>query len=273
MNSPNYALGGTSDAMRRLEIQDAQFADESESLLDALAIRPRDRVVELGTGAGAMGRRVMRRLQSGGVLVGVDFTQSLLDLAQHNLAGISEARFEPVLADVRQLGPWLENADVVLGRTILHHIPLVETFLGSLRDVVQPGTRIGFIEPEFRALLGRLSALEAAGRNEVAPLRTWAEGLVRYYQASGLSACIGASLALTLESTGYKNVRCRFSECPVDNTVIENMMLFYDEVHEKYESMQIMTRDEIERNKQDLESLTAIDLPATWGNYWVTCTA
>ncbi|MCH7750424.1 MAG: methyltransferase domain-containing protein, partial [Acidobacteria bacterium] len=270
-NSANYALGSTTDAMRRLEIQDAQFAQVSEEMLDALALRSDDRVVELGIGAGALGRRIMRRLGPGGVLVGADYTQTFLDQATNNVSGISEAKFEPVLADIRQLGPWLEGADVVVGRTILHHIPLVETFLGTLHGIVRPGTRIGFIEPEFRALLGRLSALEAAGRSDVTPLGIWARGIARYYQACGLSPSIGAGLALTLESAGYRQVCCRFSECPTDRTVIENMLLFYDEVREKYELLDIMTGSEIDRNKQELASLSLVDLPAVWGNYCVTC--
>lgn len=142
-----------------------------------------DRVVELGIGGGALGRRILRRLGRGGVLVGVDYTQSLLDQARQNLTGTSQVQFEPVLADIRQLGPWLEGADVVAGRSILHHIPLVETFLGPLRSIV------------------------------------------RYYQASGLSSSIGAALALTLESARYRRVRCCFSECPVDCTVIAESQL------------------------------------------------
>ena len=44
----SYVLGQTEAAARRLEVQDAHFAEASERQLDELALRPGDRVVELG---------------------------------------------------------------------------------------------------------------------------------------------------------------------------------------------------------------------------------
>src|SRR5690242_12529919 len=111
-----YVLGQSADAARRLEIQDAHFGEVSERLLDELALRPGDRVVELGCGPGGFSRRVLRRLGEGGILVGVDCSAGLLAQARALLAGQGPARFEPVLADVAALGPWLDGADVVVGR-------------------------------------------------------------------------------------------------------------------------------------------------------------
>ena len=50
------------------------------------------------------------------------------------------------------------------GRAILHHVPMAEVFVGRLRTSLQPGTRIGFIEPDFRSPLARVAYLEATGR-------------------------------------------------------------------------------------------------------------
>src|SRR5205807_5719393 len=95
-----YILGQSARAARRLEIQDAHFAEVSERLLDDLALRPNDRVVEFGCGPGGFSRRILRRLGTGGVLVGVDCTEGLLLQAQTALANLGPARFEPVLADI-----------------------------------------------------------------------------------------------------------------------------------------------------------------------------
>src|SRR5213080_1468190 len=99
-----YVLGQSERAARRLEIQDAHFAEASERLLDELALRPHDRVVELGCGPGGLSRRILRRLGSGGVLVGVDGSAGLLEQARAGQSGAGPARFEPVLADVSALG-------------------------------------------------------------------------------------------------------------------------------------------------------------------------
>src|SRR5579864_2252628 len=120
--SQGYVLGQSARAARRLEIQDAHFAEVSERLLDELALRPTDRVVELGCGPGGFSRRVLRRLGPGGTLVGVDTSVGLLAQARAALAGAGPAKFEPVPGDIAQLGPWLDGADVVVARTVLHHV-------------------------------------------------------------------------------------------------------------------------------------------------------
>src|SRR5437660_2144660 len=171
--SEKYILGQSARAARRLEIQDAHFGDASERLLDDLALRPNDRVVEFGCGPGGLSRRIVRRLGAGGVLVGVDNSANLLTQARNALAGAGAARFETVRADIAELGPWLDGTDVVVGRAVLHHVPMAEFMLGRLRARLRPGTRVGFIEPDFRAPLGRLTYLESTGRPELAPLRVW----------------------------------------------------------------------------------------------------
>src|SRR5260370_3654645 len=103
-----YVLGESERAARRLQIQDAHFGDTSEQLLDDLALRPGDQVVELGCGPGGFSRRILRRLGANGVLVGVDCTEGLFAQAS---SGMADQRFQPVLADVSQLGPWLKGAD------------------------------------------------------------------------------------------------------------------------------------------------------------------
>src|SRR5437763_7357572 len=92
-DAQGYVLGQSERAARRLLIQDAHFADASERLLDELALRPGDRVVELGCGPGGLSKRILRRLGVGGVLVGVDSSEGLLTQAQAYLAGDGPARF------------------------------------------------------------------------------------------------------------------------------------------------------------------------------------
>src|ERR1035438_1647409 len=113
-DAQSYVLGQSVGAARRLEIQDAHFAEVSELLLDELALRPGDRVVELGCGAGSFSRRVLRRLGEGDALVAVDSSEGLLAQARAATAGVGAARFEAVRADIAELGPWLDGADAVV---------------------------------------------------------------------------------------------------------------------------------------------------------------
>ncbi len=268
-----YVLGQSERAARRLEIQDAHFGEISERLLDDLRLRPDDRVVELGCGPGGFSRRVLRRLGAGGVLVGVDSSEGLLSQARAALAGAGPARFETVRADLAGLGGWLDGADVVVGRTVLHHVPMVEFVLGRLRAAVRPGTRVGFIEPDFRTPLARLAHLEAAGRTELAPLRVWAVAINQLYQASRLSPAVGATLARALELAGYRGVRGEWVEGSSDALMIENMLMFYDEVRDRLPALGILSADEIAQQQRLLRGLDAASLPAVWGAYRVACEA
>jgi protein-tyrosine-phosphatase/ubiquinone/menaquinone biosynthesis C-methylase UbiE len=268
-----YVLGQSTSAARRLEIQDAHFAEPSERLLDDLALRPDDRVVELGCGAGSFSRRILRRLGAGGVLVGVDRTEGLLAQARTSLSGVGPARFEPVLADVAGLGPWLDGAAAVVGRTMLHHIPMVEFMLGRLRAAVRPGTRFGFLEPDFRTPLARLAYLEATGRQDLAPLHVWAVAINQLYLGNRLSPAVGATLARALETAGCRRVRAAWMECPSDETTTENMLMFYDEVRDRLEAAGILTAVEIQEQQRLLRALPSGSLPPVWGIHWVACEA
>jgi ubiquinone/menaquinone biosynthesis C-methylase UbiE len=268
--TPGYVLGQSATAARRLEIQDAHFAEASERLLDDLALQPRERVVELGCGPGGFSRRILRRLGTGGVLVGADASEKLLAQAQQALNGVAPARFEAVLADVAQLGAWLDGADVVVGRAVLHHIPMVELVLGRLRAVLRPGTRIGFLEPDFRAPLARLAYLEATGRTELAPLAVWARAINELYLASRLSPDVGASLARTLETAGYRRVRASWSECRSDQLMIENILMFYDEVRDRLHALGILSAAEVVEQQRLLRGLSPERLPAAWAVHGVT---
>jgi ubiquinone/menaquinone biosynthesis C-methylase UbiE len=269
--SSGYVLGQSEIAARRLDIQDAHFGEVSERLLDELALRPHDRVVEFGCGAGSFSRRILRRLGEGGVLVGVDCTQGLLTQARDALADIGPARFEPTLADIAKLGSWLDGADVVVARTMLHHIPMVEFVLGRLRAALKPGTRVGFLEPDFRTPLARLAYLEATGRPELAPLRVWAFAINNLYLASRLSPDVGATLAHTLEIAGYRNVRADWTESRSSELIVENMLMFYDEVRDRLQALDILTADQIDEQQRLLRTLSADKLPAAWGIFRVAC--
>jgi ubiquinone/menaquinone biosynthesis C-methylase UbiE len=272
-SAQDYVLGQSTGAARRLAIQDAHSAEISERLLDELALRPHDRVVELGCGAGSFSRRVLRRLGEGGVLVGVDRTQGLLDQARAAVAGTGLARFEPVLAEIAPLGPWLDGADVVVARTVLHHLPMVEFVLGRLRAALRPGTRVGFLEPDFRSPLARVAYLEATGRRELAPLGVWATAINHLYEANRLSPDVGASLARTLDRAGYRRVRADWAPCHSDGMMIENILMFYDEVHDRLGALGILTAAQIEEQQRLLRALPVEDLPPAWGLHLVAAEA
>ncbi len=260
-----YILGESADAARRLELQDRHFAEPSERLLDALELRPTDRVVELGCGPGGLTRRLVSRLGPGGVVVAVDASPGLQALAARLLAGSGPGRVEFVTADVSKPGPWLDGADVVVGRAVLHHIPMAEFLIGRLRAILRPGTRLGFLEPDFRSPLGRLAYLQATGHPELAPLGVFARVINELYLARRISPCVGATLAQTMETAGFQRVKTAWHEFPSAESVIENMVMIYDEVRDAIESYGIMTATEATEQQRLLKGMMPGPHPAVWG--------
>jgi ubiquinone/menaquinone biosynthesis C-methylase UbiE len=269
-NTTDYVLGQSERAARRLYIQDQHLAGPSEALLDELALRPTDRVVELGCGPGGFTKRVLRRLGAGGVVVGVDSGAGLLEQAKTYLADAGTARFEPVLADVSKPGAWLDGADAVVGRAVLHHVPMAELLVGRLRAALRPGTRFGFIEPDFRSPLAHIAYLEAKGRPELAPLAVWARAINELYLARRISPDVGATLGRTMETAGFQRVKSVFVECPTDELVIENITMFYDEVRETLGKLGILTSADIDAQLRLLAALPRSGLPPVWGVYRVS---
>lgn len=266
----DYILGQSAEAARRLAIQDLHLAAPSEQLLDWLQLQPTDRVVELGCGPGAFTKRIFNRLGSQGRVTSVDSAPGLLEQAKAALSAFPN--FHPVAADVPGLGEWLDGADVVTGRAVLHHLPMAEIVVGRLRARLKPGTRIGFVEPDFRAMLTRVAYLEATGRTELAAIREWARVINELYLIRKISPCVGATLATAVKTAGYSNVRTSFHEFPCDQLVIDNMLLFYDEIGETLERLGVITRDQIEVQKPLLRQVP-MGSPAVWGVHVVTAIA
>lgn len=266
----NYVLGQSERAARRLELQDAHFAAPSEAILDALRLLPGDRVVELGCGPGGFTRRVLPRLGPDGAVVAVDASADLLEQARRAVAGVGRGRVEFVRADVSEPGAWLDGATVVVGRAVLHHVPMAEYLLGRLRVVLRAGTRVGFLEPDFRRPLVRLARAESAGRPELAPLLVFAKMINDLYAAWRISPAVGASLAPALEEAGYAEVRHTWHPFATDESVIENMRMIYDEVRDTLGSLGIMGAAEVAEQQRLLGALTVGDLPPTWGLHQVT---
>src|SRR5207302_8039105 len=166
------------------------------------------------------------------------------------LAGVGPARFEPVQADVSKPGSWLDGADVLVGRAVLHHVPMAEYLLGRLRAALRPGTRVGFLEPDFRRPLARLAYAEATGQPEVAPLLVFSKAINDLYAAWRISPAVGASLAPTLEEAGYRTVWHAWHPFATDESVLENMAMIYDEVRDTFASLGIISSAEIDEQQR-----------------------
>jgi hypothetical protein len=97
----------------------------------------------------------------------------------------------------------------------------------------------------------------------------WARAIIQLYQASRNSSAVGATLGAAMTAAGYRNVRSAYHECPSDSLMVENKVMFYDEVRQPLDANGILTAGEVDRQRQLLQALSTERLPAAWGVFRV----
>lgn len=109
-------------------------------LVEAARLGPGVRVLEIGCGTGLFTERLAA---SGASITAVDVSPDLLERAR--------ARTLPNVRCV--LGDFLEVAfeepfDAVVGSSVLHHLPVAAS-LDRIRELLRPGGRVAFAEPNY----------------------------------------------------------------------------------------------------------------------------
>jgi SAM-dependent methyltransferase len=99
------------------------------------------RVLEYGCGTGSNAFALAAR---GAKVIGVDISNTAIELARHQAAASDNLRFQ--LGDAEALDFPPETFDLVCGTSILHHLD-IERALTELKRVLKPGGRAIFYEP------------------------------------------------------------------------------------------------------------------------------
>ncbi len=126
----------------------------AELLVETLAIRPTERVLDVATGSGNAALAVARR---GAPVTGVDFVPSLLDRARRRMdaEGVDGAFIE---GDAEALPFEDASFDVVTSVFGAMFAPDQERTAAELARVTRPGGRIGLVAHTPEGFIGRLLA-------------------------------------------------------------------------------------------------------------------
>jgi len=113
------------------------------STLDALALQPTDRFLDVGFGGGLSLRRAAELTNN--ALWGVDFSPDMVAAGQRSLAElIARGRLNVITADVAALPLRDGSIDAVCTTNTIYFWPDLEAALRELRRVVAPGGRAAF---------------------------------------------------------------------------------------------------------------------------------
>ena len=124
-----------------------------DQVIAALAIRPGERIADLGAGNGYFTTHLAKATGPTGITYAVDTDEDMLD-------GVEEAARQAGLANVRPIrtnsdGPTLpERVDLAFLCNVYHHLPDQSAYFMRLATQLAPGARVAIVE----ALPGGLAA-------------------------------------------------------------------------------------------------------------------
>ncbi|MFL5909776.1 MAG: class I SAM-dependent methyltransferase [Gaiellaceae bacterium] len=137
------------------------------AVIDALAPRQGEAILEVGPGTGYHSIAVARELEPGGTLHAFDVQQQMLDALMRRAGREGVTNVEPLRGDARELPYGDASLDGAFLQTVLGEIPDGDVALRELHRVIRPGGRlvVGEIvaDPHFVRASKLRRRAEAAG--------------------------------------------------------------------------------------------------------------
>ncbi|HEX5080508.1 MAG TPA: class I SAM-dependent methyltransferase [Blastocatellia bacterium] len=116
-----------------------------DKVVEALKVKPDDRVCDLGSGSGLFTRPLARKAGGKGVVYAVDIDSELLKYVERTAREQKLANIKPLLAS--ETDPKLPEAvDLITIIDTLHHIGNQAEYLKGLKKYLKPGGRVAVID-------------------------------------------------------------------------------------------------------------------------------
>jgi len=131
----------------RLQLQARVWEPHTETLLEAIGIRPNWHCADLGCGAMGILGPLSRRVPQGKV-IGIDVDKTLLSAAQVYIHGEGLQNVELRQGDIHCSGLQPGSFDLVHERFVLPHAREPERLLQDMIDLAKPGGIIALQEPD-----------------------------------------------------------------------------------------------------------------------------
>lgn len=122
-----------------------RFARKADQISKHLNGKTVPRVLEIGCGTGIMSSYLLKK-RKGIKLYGIDISPEAIAIAKRSLSLNKNVHFE--VGDILNLKYPSHSFDMIVGNSILHHVPL-KSILSEIKRVSKPGARVWFCEPNI----------------------------------------------------------------------------------------------------------------------------
>ncbi len=124
----------------------SSWGSKPEEILEALALKPRQHVADVGVGGGYFSLRFAEAVGGGGLVYAVDTNQGFLDILMESSRrrGLRNIRAVPA-GRIRSLIPE-GSLDYVFLRSVYHHLRDRVRYMRDISAYLKPGGRVAIIE-------------------------------------------------------------------------------------------------------------------------------
>lgn len=115
-------------------------------LVNTLQLKGAEHILDFGSGAGVLAKKVIKMLNEEGQLTCLDTSPEFLNKARRKLRKFNNANF--LLGDIRNLQIEPSSFDIIITSWVLHHLPTEEItdILKEFNNALKPDGRVVIIE-------------------------------------------------------------------------------------------------------------------------------
>ncbi|HEY0471839.1 MAG TPA: methyltransferase domain-containing protein [Kribbella sp.] len=121
----------------------------------ALALRPRDRVLDVGAGPGLLAAEMADEVGPEGRVCGIDISDSMLAIARTHADVTRGATIELEQASAGRIPHGAQSFDVVVSTQVLEYVEDVPGALAEIRRVLRPAGRVILLDTDWDSIVWR----------------------------------------------------------------------------------------------------------------------
>ncbi|MGH3871593.1 MAG: methyltransferase domain-containing protein [Pseudonocardiaceae bacterium] len=128
-----------------------EMSRQRDHLRALLALRPGERVLDIGCGPGILAEEMAREVGPTGAVCGIDISESMLALAEQRCGAEDQVTLQPGRAESIPFGD--EEFDTAIAVQVYEYVPDVERALAELFRVLRPGGRAVILDTDWDSLV------------------------------------------------------------------------------------------------------------------------